>query len=471
MQATANSNSCPTPKLNNHDLHFADLPKKISMSIYDDFGFSDNPFQTVSLAATKEGKHLLVGRDSELELLRKRILNPPKIATIEGLNGVGKTSLVNVASYDCFQSFLENHDNPLLFPCRKTFQLRPDSETQEFIDDVLREVAQTLIEKTKLLGSRVGSMPARIDRWLNSDAYRSFEGGGYGISVGFGSEPNTGDGFARSGFRKAVTDWLKVLFPTRRDGGVICCIDNLELLQTSEFARKQLELLRDELLTVNGLRWVLCGALGIVMGVASSPRLEGFLHTPVEIGGVADEFVSQIYESRISTYAYKNTSQLPINSADFLRLYEILSRNIRSLLAHADDYCQWVADRTLPKTDAERNAMFESWLNEKSQGYLDSVDRELRPRAWDVFDKSIQFNGIFSPSDYEFFGFNSIPAFRPAVRDLENVGLVVSTQDDGDKRRKTIQVTPKGWLVNLARNSGKTKRNNPMDRSGGSVAS
>jgi hypothetical protein len=39
------------------------------------------------------------------------------------------------------------------------------------------------------------------------------------------------------------------------------------------------------------------------------------------------------------------------------------------------------------------------------------------------------------------FGFNSIPAFRPHIRDLESAGLVVCTQDEGDKRRKTIQIT------------------------------
>lgn len=39
---------------------------------------------------------------------------------------------------------------------------------------------------------------------------------------------------------------------------------------------------------------------------------------------------------------------------------------------------------------------------------------------------------------------------RPHVKDLEDAGLLVSTQDEGDKRRKTIQITPKGWLVNYA---------------------
>ena len=64
-----------------------------------------------------------------------------------------------------------------------------------------------------------------------------------------------------------------------------------------------------------------------------------------------------------------------------------------------------------------------------------------------VFNHAIEVGGVFSPSDFEVFGFNSIAAFRPSIRDLEGVGMLVSTQDDGDKRRKTIQITPKGWLV------------------------
>ncbi len=36
---------------------------------------------------------------------------------------------------------------------------------------------------------------------------------------------------------------------------------------------------------------------------------------------------------------------------------------------------------------------------------------------------------------------------RPKIVELEKIGLLVSTQDDTDKRRKTIQITPKGWLV------------------------
>src|ERR1039458_267474 len=55
-------------------------------------------FQTASLPASELGERLLVGRAEELRSLERKISSGPKIATLEGLNGVGKTSIVNVAA-------------------------------------------------------------------------------------------------------------------------------------------------------------------------------------------------------------------------------------------------------------------------------------------------------------------------------------------------------------------------------------
>lgn len=424
------------------------------MSIYDDWGLSDNPFQTTALPPTQHGCNLLIGRDLELQLLERRITNPPKLPTLEGLNGVGKSSLVNVAAFNCYKAFLADPDKPMLIPCRRVFQLNPDQDLQAFIDDALREVAQTLLNEAESIQNgaiSTSSTSTKLDRWLNSPQITSYQAGVWVISAGASSETNTGEGFTRSGFRKAIIDWLKELFPSLRDGGVVCTIDNLELLQTSDAARRQLEALRDELLILPGMRWVLCGALGIVLGVVSSPRLEGLLHTPVAIGGVDDHYVDQILESRLSSFACTENPYLPITVDDFRRLYDILAKNLRSLLGHADDYCQWIGDRTTSQTELDKSSMFEQWLTDISSQALDAAKLQLRPRAWRVFDAAVGLGGTFSPSDYETFDFNSIPAFRPTVRDLESAGLLVSTQDEGDKRRKTIQVTPRGWLVNHAR--------------------
>lgn len=418
------------------------------MTIYEDWGFSGSPFQTTSLPPSKLGEKLLVGRDKETKALMRRIGTGPKIATVEGLNGVGKTSIVNVAAYKLFSEHIESGKGPLLVPCRKIFQLKPQEDIQGFIDHVLMEVAQTLIEQAdrlKASGLEIKTKP--IDRWLNQPYNVTFSGGAWVIQGGMQSEVNTSSGYNQSGFRKAVTSWLEAIYEDDPNAGVVCTIDNLELLQSSDAARAMLEQLRDELLNIRGIRWVLCGSLGIVHGVVSSPRLEGYLHPPIELHEVGSELVGTILQSRVEAYSDAQTPPyLPINVSIFETLYATLRGNLRSILSNADIYCQWIADEGSPDTDEEREESFHRWLNEQAKSNYEAVKLQLRPRAWEVFSVGVALQ-IFSPGDYELFGFNSIQAMRTHIRGLEEAGLLVSTQDDGDRRRKTIQVTSKGWLV------------------------
>jgi hypothetical protein len=421
--------------------------------IYVDWGFTTSPFQTTSLPANDLGERLLVGRAEELEVLIRRIESGPKLATIEGLNGIGKTSIVNVACYKLLKDHFDGSKSALYIPCRKIFQLNSNQDIQSFIDSVLLEIAQTLIDKASEIKGKNWPKTGGIDRWLNSPQLSAYQGGvslmQFGAQLGKQTETNASVGFERSGFRKAIFSWLEHIFPKSDSGGIICTIDNLELLQSSETARVLLEQLRDELFNIPGLRWVLCGALGIVYGVVSSPRLEGFLHKPLEISGIKNHHASEILTSRIEAYAMENRSQyLPLLSEDFVDLYNILQGNLRSVLSYSDDYCQWVVSNKIPSNDKEKHDVYLEWISGQSKDAYNAVKQDLRPRALELFRDAVKRDGIFSPSDYEFFKFNSIPAFRPHIRDLEAVGLLVSTQDDGDKRRKTIQITPKGWIVN-----------------------
>lgn len=418
--------------------------------IYENWGFTGSPFQTTSLPASKFGESLLVGRNPEIASLIRKISSAPKLATLEGLNGVGKTSVVNVACYRLYQDHIQNGNGPLFIPCRKIFQLNPNQSTQDFIDAVLMEVAQTLIDKGIELKERnIDIKTAKMDRWLNSPQIETYQGGIWVLQAGKSSETNTSSGFERSGFRKSVMLMLEQIFPSPEEGGIICTIDNLELLQSSDAARAMLEQLRDELFNIPGLRWVLCGALGIVYGVVASPRLEGYLHKPIEIGGIDAKHSPDILTSRILAYSKKQGEEyLPLLPTDFANLYGLLRGNLRSVLSYADDYCQWVADTSEPKNDTSKHEAFTNWINTQAEAAYDAIRQELRPKALEVFQKAVKMGGIFSPSDFESFGFNSIPAFRPHIRDLEATGVLVSTQDDGDKRRKTIQITPKGWMIN-----------------------
>ncbi|TDL57180.1 MarR family transcriptional regulator [Paenibacillus dendritiformis] len=418
------------------------------MNLYTEWGFKESPFKTTSLEPNGTGKALLIGRESEITSISRRIFNPPKMVTVEGLNGVGKTSLVNVAAFMSYEDHINTGRGSLYIPCNKVFQITNDVDIDDFIDDVLMAVAQTLLERADELKLRDYPFNTdSINRWLNSPQLESYSGGVWIFSAGKNTETNTSRGYEKSGFRKEILLWLESLFPTIEDGGVICMIDNLELLQSSENARHKLETLRDVLFNIRGLRWVLCGALGIVLGVASSPRLEGYLHTPVVVNSLENQFASEVLITRINAFAEGRDYYLPFNASEFEFLFNLLKGNLRSVLSYIDDYCNWVADNTEPETEEEKRTFFNGWLNSRAEEAYEAFRKQIRPRALEVFNTAIQIGGLFAPSDYELFRFRSIPAMRPHIRDLEEVGVLVSTQDDGDKRRKTIQITPKGLLI------------------------
>lgn len=275
------------------------------------------------------------------------------------------------------------------------------------------------------------------------------------IGAGRNSETNTGDGFRESGFKVLIDSWLKEIFPNVENGAVVCIIDNLELLETSEQAKRQLERLRDEIFNLAGIRWVLCGSLGIVKSVASTPRLEGYLHKPIEIHSVQRKYIKELFAKRLK-YFLADTNQpgyLPLTIDDIDFLYEVLNENLRNTIHYCDQYCLHFVDSGFTaQTDSEKSKLFLNWLQSEAESILNSIEGQLRPRAFKLFKDIILHGGSFSPSDYAKFDFNSVAALRPQVLELERVALLSSTIDESDNRRKTIQVTPKGWLTSYALN-------------------
>ncbi len=329
--------------------------------IYETWGFNSSPFETTSLPSNEIGERLLIGRDLTLKSLINRISSHSKMATIEGLVGVGKTSVLNVALYKILKEFQDDQSKPLYLPCRKPFQLDPAIGNDDFIDSVYLNIAQTLIdndEVIKLHGQYIDINP--IKRLLNSPESLSLQAGVLNFQLGYQRSINTARGFERMGFRNQIDGFIRQIFPDPENGSILCVIDNLELLKTSEKARSIFEQLRDELFLARGLKWIFCGSLGIVRGLATSPRLDGFLHIPIEVGEIGQTYAKDILASRIKAYAKNvNDAYLPLVNDDFVRLYNIMRGNTRSILSYADNYCYWVSDRELPNNDSEKKALFD----------------------------------------------------------------------------------------------------------------
>ena len=253
-----------------------------------------------------------------------------------------------------------------------------------------------------------------------------------------------------SGFRKTVLDWLISIFPYGDLGGVVCIIDNLELLQTSDSARKKLEQLRDKLFSYSGIRCVLCGSLGIVSGILSSPRLEGRLDTPITIKGIKCEYAPDVLTSRIKAFSLDlEKVYLPIEIHDFVRLYNILNQNIRNTLDYAHKYCLWIADEgEIPENNEKKQLQFDKWLSNLSHKTLSTLKSQMGQRPLKLlYNVGKDFGGSFSLGDYTDLDFKSIAAMRPHINTLEKFGLLTRYPDEDDKRRKTINITAKGWFI------------------------
>lgn len=424
------------------------------------FGFRHSPYLTDPVPASKLGDQILVGRDRELKELEDRLLAFSNNPTIEGDNGVGKTSILAVLRYRLRAAFDEGRPTGIFFPLNHIFQLDPNDSPDAFIKKVYYRIASTIVEEHDVLKKRVPSVPnvKEVKSWLGSPLVN-----GWGVSTstpwgggGFTRSPsvNTSAGFSDLGFMQTIDEWLLQLFPSNRAGGFVCIIDNLELLETTQNARNLLEALRDTLLNRRGLRWILCGARGIVRTSASSPRLEGRLSEPMEVVPISDAFVSAAIERRIGLYGLNQHATAPVGTDSFQYLYDVLYRNLRNAFKYAEEFSFWLHS-TYPSTGTrvteDYDDLFQVWLTDIADKHHNDTD--VGNRAWAVFDHLAGNKGWCSPSDFASYGFNSTAAMRTHIRALERENLVItSLNDDSDKRRKTIMMTPRGWLVRYARN-------------------
>lgn len=428
------------------------------MNIWETHGFRENPYDVSPIAGDEEGERLLVGRDGELAELATQLASSTTHPTLEGQNGVGKTSLVAVAGYKVRRRFEATGSGQLLIPMAEPFQLLPDLRTAEFVTKVFTKVAHAILANEQVLRRLHTSLPNTDDvrRWLESPL---LGGGGGGLSAGgivgvsapTAPTANSSQGFAQSGFSETVRTWLQGMFPSPRVGAFVCVIDNLELLETSKAAREQLEALRDELLRVAGLRWVLCGARGIVRSVASSSRLQGVLADPIEIEPIADAFVAQVVDRRVAVYGSPE-SYVPVESDGFRHLYDACNRNLRTAMKFSQDYAVWLArNNEHPETSRDKLGMLEAWMSEMADRYEKDSASLRGQRAWEVFDGIAEAGGSISPGDFEKFGFESMQAMRPHIKALEDAQLLHSSIDDKDGRRKTIEISARGWVVRYKR--------------------
>lgn len=427
------------------------------MSVWERLGFRENLYTTDVLPGNDEGSRLLVGRDQEVAELQDHWASYDTHASIEGDNGVGKTSLVTVAAYRDMLA-RERSRKPLIIPMSEVFQLTPDSKG--FEQKVYLALARTLLDNEKRLeraGYQVSDLSG-LRQWLDSPTNKTKAASGSVLGFGgggtYGVSSSTSVGFNENGLAELVTSNLRTIFPSRAAGGCVSVLDNMELLSTSQAARQRLEEMRDTVLNIPGVRWVLCGANGIVRSAVGSPRLTGRVADPIRLEPLQHNDVPDVIMRRIIEFGTNLMTDAPVEPAGFLHLYRVLNSNLRIALKHAGEFTKWYDKYYRGSSSEDRLKLLEIWLTDQADAYADDAN-SLTKRTWQLFDALIEYGGRCSPSEFEHFGFANREGMRAYVKNLEDANLVTSEIDKDDSRRRTIAITSNGWLVQYKRSGYK----------------
>jgi hypothetical protein len=191
------------------------------MNVWDRLGFRENLYATPPLPGTAEGSRLHVGRDEEIQELQDHWASYDTHASIEGANGVGKTSLVAVAAYRDMVT-REKARQPLIIPVDEIFQLVSDAAG--FESKVYLALARTLLSHQDRLEnagypvSDFGGLRHWIDSPVNTTKGGSASALGFGGGGTYGVASSTSSGFSDSGLPELVTSTLRKMFPSRPQG-------------------------------------------------------------------------------------------------------------------------------------------------------------------------------------------------------------------------------------------------------------
>ena len=374
----------------------------LQKSYYNYWGFSDDPFSHRPLGGDEVGQNLLVGRDKEKASIKTRLRKTDKICTVEGDIGIGKTSLVNVSIFECYEEWKDNKSQvPLLIPCISEFQLKEDLDIDEFRKEILINLAKTIIKYKEVLKTEDCYFGKQIEQLFECKQKSGFSGGisfmGFGVNGGIDNEINKTQVFENDLLFNVIEEILIKTFE-KIDGGIVCLIDNIELVNTNKKAKELIELMRDKVFNIKGTKWVLCGEKDIFMSVVESARMSAYIHRPIVVNKLDYRIAKNMFRSRFNFYG---GTYLPLSENDFESIFRMFEGNTRDIFQCVGDYCLEVYENNdEPKYEYEKEDCFSKWLETFTVGYIRNTINVIEEDYFKLLFNLYKFNinniGTFS---------------------------------------------------------------------------
>ena len=294
-------------------------------TLWEPFGLGGNPFfqSELSPGDPVHPVSLFVGRDAELERVRRRLSTDTATRTIvEGAPGVGKTSFVNRLKSDLAKHGIATYDRPI--------RIESQSTRSSFVADVLRTLMRIRLGMGLKNGTGIWARTARLlegEELVGGSVAVMGVGGGF--TRGYAAPQAPPDSLYEH-LGAALQELSREL-----DAPVVLHVNNLEALtlERTEAAATLLLDLRDYLL-LPGAHWLFVGATGIEEAIfRAHTQVSGIFPQALVLESLPPQAVERVIELRYKHLKIRGQSITPpIDPGEAARLYTLYQGDLRNFL-------------------------------------------------------------------------------------------------------------------------------------------
>ena len=378
--------------------------------MYENFGFTDNIFNTKPLKLCETDLEKFIGRVKDIKNFMVDISSADSaVIIVTGHRGVGKTSFVNIMEYAVGfnKPFIHQHikvDIPNLIPCYHKIQLEPNEEMKSILS---KSISSLLFSTQQFSEEKQLKLPKKITeliKWMSEvTVFTKSTGqltiGGFGGAISRSKSYKSISEIPVNVLQKLICQIVEEAKDFFKVDGIFLNINNIDILDENNFF-DLFNQLRDYLFNIKGLWSIVIGQPGLYSSLyQQATRVAEIISgQATELDPLSEEDIIAVLNIRRKIYAkdLKKIPPLPIEEGFIRKIYKSSDGEIRTVLKACDDIVQSTF-KTNPNIKIIKDEMGKSILQnileqQLSLENLKSKDKEIIET---IFKK-----GALRPRDY-----------------------------------------------------------------------
>jgi type II secretory pathway predicted ATPase ExeA len=402
------------------------------VNVWEDLGFTSNPYDQRALAITPKDRKLLINRTSELQALSTIANSGKGIIIVEGGVGVGKTSLVNAMQHD----LLHQKKNKILPSFQKIELTKDNIEPKNFILSAFSNMIFSLEKLTGTYTVKRGGILKEgkllVAQTVQSGLEGNFQAFGFGAGISRSlstvSPPSV---VTLPTILNTMDKWSNyVLRNTEYDGPAVIPVNNMDVLDDQAIV-EFLNSMRDIMVDRPNILWVLIGKKGLFSLLESKARRVSEMITgqPVVLEPLSLPNVYSAIKTRIELLSMnkKGTKDGIVSDEIVKILYETSQGEIRYIFKRITDIILKFRGQ-YPSVSQIPFEVAKSTLIEFAKSHISVLN--LSPKELEVL-KHIVKTGSIRTKDYSSIKLQTPQALSKYLTEFHRQNLVAKEYGEG----------------------------------------